>query len=101
MNYDYYTDVWSKVADFVLGFLGYPVIALLVQVPFGGRMPKVRVMSGDLAWQAVLLCVTIVAIVFAFKRGRKFIGIGIISFLIIPLIAIGSCFLVMMQMSGH
>jgi hypothetical protein len=96
----YYKDTGSKVTDFLVGFLGYPIIILLAQLAFGPRVP----MWGGtetLVTAVISLVLTIVFVVFAYKRGRKFIAIGIISLLIIPLIAAGSCLLIFLAIAKH
>ena len=95
----YYKDTGSKVADFLVGFLGYPIIVLLAQLTMGDRLTFMR--ANEMGWltSVLLLGLTIVFVVFAYKRGRKFIAIGILSLLIVPLIAAGSCLLIVMAVS--
>lgn len=97
----YYKDTGSKVTDFLVGFIGYPIIVLLAQFSFG---PNLLRKGGELAaWgaAAVALCLTACLTVVAYRLGRKFIAIGILSTLLLPLIAAGSCFLIVLAVSGH
>jgi hypothetical protein len=96
----YYKDTGSKVTDFLFGFFGYPIIMSLAQLAFGPRRPM---WSGIQTWvtAVISLVLTITFVVFAYKRGRKFLAIGIISVLIIPLIAAGSCLLIFMAIAKH
>lgn len=93
----YYKDTSSKVTDFLVGFLGYPIVTLLAQLAFA---PSARGLGGtDSVVMAVIsLVLTVAFVIFAYKRGRKFIAIGIISLLIVPVIAAGSCLLMLMAM---
>lgn len=95
----YYKDTGSKVTDFLVGFLGYPIIVLLARFALTPRLP--REYAGVIAWVmgVVMMVLTIFLVVFAYKRGRKFIAIGILSLLIVPLIAAGSCLLIVMAVS--
>ena len=94
----YYKDTGSKVTDFLVGFFGYPIIILLAQLAFGPRVPM---WGGPGTWVAAVLSLVlpIVFIIFAYTRGRKFIAIGILSLLIVPLIVAGSCLLIVMAVS--
>ncbi len=90
----YYKTTRSKVTDFLAGFLGCPIVILLALFTVTSILP------GDygtlMGWVtlAVLTVLTIFLTVGAYKRGRKFIAIGIISLIIVPLIAAGSCLLI-------
>ncbi len=97
----YYKDTGSKVTDFLVGFLGYPIIMLLAQMAFGPDIPMRGSSLAGLGTAIVSLAFTVFFVVFAYKRGRKFIAIGILSLLIVPLIAAGSCLLIVMAVSGH
>ena len=97
----YYKDTGSKVTDFLIGFLGYPIAALLIQLALGARFPGMRANSTDWIASVISLGLMIFCVVYSFKRGRKFIGIGILSLTIVPLIAFGGCMLVILAVSGR
>ena len=97
----YYKDTGSKVTDFFIGFLGYPIASLLVQLLMGARFPGMRGTATDWIASVLSLGLAIFCVVYAYKRGRKFIAIGILSLMIVPLIAFGGCMLVIMAISGR
>lgn len=97
----YYKDTGSKVTDFFIGFLGYPIAAFLIQLAMGARFSGMRGTSTDWIASVISLGLMIFCVVYSFKRGRKFIGIGILSLTIVPLIAAGSCLLIVLAVSGR
>lgn len=94
----YYKDTGSKVTDFLVGFLGYPILTLMAQLAMSAWLPK---QANAAYWLTglILTILTIIFIIFAYRLGRKFIAIGILSLLIVPLIAAGSCLLIVLAVS--
>ena len=87
----YYKTTGRKVTDFLLGFLGYPVL-----ISWGGLMLS-RLRYPNLGSYA-LAAAALLALGFCFyavQMGRKYIAIGIVSSIIIPLLFIGGCMMVM------
>jgi hypothetical protein len=97
----YYKNTASKVTDFLMGFLGYPMIMFFAQMAFGPEIPMRGSSLAGVGTALVSLALTVFFVVFAYKRGRKFIAIGILSLVIVPLIAFGSCLLVILAVSRH
>lgn len=87
MAEDYYDKGGSKVGDFLLGFIVAPIVPVGVSLAVNG--PGV--------WVAAV-ALLIAGAVYAFMRGRRFIGIGILSLLLVPLLAFGACLLMLTQM---
>ncbi len=84
---DYYADAGSKVGDFCLGFFGTGV-AVFVVAMLAGLLGPLGIVVG-LAYQVAFIW----GIAWGFKSGRRFVAIGILSTLILPLIVVGACFL--------
>jgi hypothetical protein len=71
MEQDYYTSTGSKIKDFFLGVAITPVLLLPI--------------LGQILW--------IVGIVNYFRKGRRFIAIGMLSVLALVVLAAGACFM--------
>lgn len=86
----YYKDTRSKVTDFLLGFFGYPVL-----LSFGGMMIS-GVRDPNLGTYALVgaALLTLGVCSYAVQKGRKYIAIGAVSSVILPLLVLGSCLLV-------
>lgn len=87
----YYKTTRSKVTDFLLGFFGFPVL-----LSWGGMMlSRVRDPNlGDYSMAGAAL-LALGSCFYAVQKGRKYIAIGIVSSIIIPLLIVGSCLLVL------
>ena len=86
----YYKTTGSKVTDFLLGFFGFPVL-----LSWGGMMLS-RLRDPNLGSYA-LTGAALLALGFCFyavQKGRKYIAIGIVSSIIIPLLVVGGCMMV-------
>lgn len=89
---DYYTSKGKKWADFAIGFFGFALLAWLLWSAMSG-------ISSDLAGYAIPIgAVAMIAlIIIFFRRGRRFISIGILSTLLTPFVylglAMGYCFI--------
>jgi hypothetical protein len=82
---DYYTNPGKKIGDFFLGLFGALLVAVVAGA-IGGAAPSALTIS--LIGNAILL---LAAIVHFFRRGRRFIAIGMISILTIPVLLLGAC----------
>lgn len=83
---NYYTASRMKVADFCLGFFG---VLLVLVVLFS--LPSLPWLGGSDMISIISIVVMLFCIVQAFRKGRKFIAIGIISIILIPILVLGSC----------
>jgi hypothetical protein len=89
----YYTTTKRKVSDFCIGFFGGIMLnVLLVFLSFSLSR------SGSFDWIGSLfdLLFFVFLIVYFFKKGRRFIAIGMISMILLPLLAFGSCLVLIM-----
>ena len=84
MSDTYYTTAGRKVIDFVVGMLGIPLLAgiLAAGIASAGRWGVAVVM---------LSVVALVTVVAAFLARRRFIAIGMLCALAVPLLAFGAC----------
>ena len=95
----------NKVGDFFLGFLGTFIIdgliiylgSLFLQFiyQFDSILNILAVTSS-----VVLLILNILVIIYLFRNKKKFIAIGIISALVIPLLIFGTCTGIFLAVSG-
>lgn len=84
----YYISTKKKVGDFFIGFLGtLAIVALLgcLSSCCGSSMVGAVWVTGSAAW--------IVGVIIVFTAGRRFIGIGALCTLLVPLLAVGACFI--------
>ena len=90
---DYYTTRGRKVGDFFMGMFGlYACLSAFYLLVFGlSRTAAV--------WEVIWIIATLVlfggplvAIVMSFRKGRRFLGIGMISGIVFPLLFVGACF---------
>lgn len=94
---DYYIDNDKKIKDYYKGFLGvfavFSLTAFIIQFRglFYFYSPLVEDSSLLFIISLLELIVLIVIIVIAFKKNRRYIGIGMISALLIPLLIVGAC----------
>jgi hypothetical protein len=90
----YYTRTRRKVGDFFLGFFGSMVLSLLLVV----LSAFLSSLSADYSLVSSLfsLALSVFLIVFFFRKGRRFIAIGMISMILLPLLAFGSCLVLIM-----
>lgn len=83
---DYYAGAGGKVADFCLGFFGVGVAAIVIAFLAGMAGPLGIVVG--FAYQIAYIW----GIAWGFKSGRRFVAIGMLATLLVPLIVIGACF---------
>ena len=88
-NADYYTvNPDRKVGDFCLGFFGMIVSSILLFM-----LGASSFFFGYLSY-LLMFAVLILGITLPFTNGRRYIGIGVISSIIIPLLLFGACLLI-------
>jgi len=102
---DYYGDSdGRRVGDFLLGFFGIWIIGLLIYFTIAGLLSTINlpVIGGGLVTIAIMLemAFLIFAIIFAFVKNRKYIGLGIIVSALVPLLIFGACLIMIMSMGG-
>lgn len=90
MSSDHYVSTGMKVADFCWGFFGmlcvFAVLVGMIGTGGGYRVATIGAL-GLLGW--------LVGVVMAFANGRRFIGIGMLCTLLVPLLAVGACFVML------
>ncbi len=86
----YYKDRGTKIKDFFIGFLGYP--ALMTVLP---ALSALRGDSGAVLGGLYTVLVSVGFLVYSYQTGRKYIAIGLLSLIIVPLLIMGSCLLIM------
>lgn len=95
---DYYTSIWKKTGDFLLGFLGVIILFFLCTTAINLASPLFysaisdRVISGVILF---LIVVILSLLIIFFKIGRRFIALGMMSVLLIPFFVFGSCLLLL------
>jgi hypothetical protein len=111
---EYYTTSKRKVTDFFIGFIGIPAGLLLI---FAGLSFLLNAIIQNLndqnasysgAWAGsiillltvILLVLYILAIIYAFKKNRRYIAIGLLSAFVIPFLIAGACFIVVLSGGG-
>lgn len=96
---NYYTTTGKKVGDFALGFLGTGFVASFVSTFISSLLFFPATLKNSLFSSTIPILISIAVIlsliILSFKVGRKFIAIGIISLLLIPLLILGSCSLLL------
>ena len=104
---DYYSgSARRKIADFCLGFFGMLIISILVLVLFGrinsliiGLLGILNFSLGSILYQIfslLILVVIILVCVKMFRIGRRYIGIGMLTYIIVvPLVLLGACFILL------
>ena len=100
---EYYINSGRKVVDFIIGFFGIWVVnavlsAILqgISTLAGGYFDAVMVVVSIL-----LFIAEIIFLVFYVRRKRRYIFIGAITALVIPLLLVGACFAIFsVLMSG-
>jgi hypothetical protein len=84
---DYYTNPGKKIGDFFLGLFG-ALLVVIVAGAIAAAAPGSGSIMISLIGNAILL---LAGIVHFFRRGRRFIAIGMISILTIPVLLLGAC----------
>ena len=101
----YYNSAGKKVGDFFIGFLGIWVINIvagaIISIPGAlfGSFSTGPAVFGIFGW-LISLAIDIALVVLAFKFGRRFIAIGILTTFLIPILILGACFLMFIGSSG-
>ncbi|MFH1191977.1 MAG: hypothetical protein V1655_00715 [bacterium] len=92
---DYHTSKDKKAKDFLIGFFGIIILLFLYSIVIS--FAPLLFYFASMVW--VIYFIPIAAIVAApvifFKRGRRFIAVGIVSALLIPFLVFGSCLLLL------
>ena len=105
----YFGSPGRKVGDFCLGFFGsFLVACLIITISTLMIYPAMLINEPGLMWvfiiiqfilPPILLSIFVILVVMSFRRGRRFIGIGMISSLFLPfillVIALGACFVIL------
>jgi hypothetical protein len=81
MATNYYSNMGRKIGDFFIGFAVIPIVAALC----------VALLGAGFIWLAV--CGAIAGTIVCFSIGRRFIAIGLLSTLLIPVLIFGACIL--------
>ena len=79
---DYYTHTGRKIFDFILGFIFAPIIPVVIMINS----------RSSTSWVFPLILM-IAGIIVSFIFGRRFLAIGMISILAVPLLVLGACLL--------
>lgn len=93
---NYYTSTGKKVGDFFLGFFGVLILNFILAFIFGFLF-----IFANLYWMNLFISIAIsLALIFLFfKKNRRFIAIGIIAMMLIPILVFGSCLVLLGGMS--
>jgi len=113
MSEDYYGDDKSKkIKDFLIGFFGMIAIQIAISIVSGvityaisslGRQSIMTVdsINTSLFVSSILFLVSIMVyiggIILAFVKGRRYIGIGILSIIAVALLIFGACFVIIVS----
>jgi len=102
---DYYWNAEGRrIADFCLGLFGSYILVVAMFIFSTGLF---SVMEFSIAFvQLMEILMTIIPLIFliamivlSFSKGRRYIGIGIISSVVLPLLLFGACLIVIGGMS--
>jgi len=89
----YYSSTGRKIGDFFIGFVGLLVVFILLGVYLvngsGNNVPVVLGLAAGAAIAGPIIC---------FSTGRRFIAIGMLCSLLVPLLAVGACFVMLLHM---
>lgn len=95
-NEDIYTTTGKKVAHFFIGFLGITFLISIIVGLLSSLIAQIFNLD-DLAIIWYMLSFTLILFIttpiYFFKKNYRYIAIGILSSLIIPLIFAGACFI--------
>lgn len=97
---DYYTTVGRRILDFLGGFFGSYVLAVLASLFINIMASVDRSGVGVIVWLVLFFVLLIALIVASFMKGRRYLAIGIIAAILIPLIVFGACLLIFAGMFG-
>lgn len=113
-EHGYYTSAGRKWGDFAIGFFGSIAVNVVTQLitsmiistySNASQYSIGASISTEINYRGVGLLVTfilsIVAIVYAFKRRRRFIAIGMIATACLPFLFLGGCLLIIAAGSYH
>jgi len=98
MKNDYYTTTSRKVLDFIVGFFG--IITVGIAWSFFGNLLSMIPGFGVFGSVYMLLIplFSIAAVVASFVLKRRYIAIGMISAMLIPLLVFGACIIALSPM---
>lgn len=82
---DYYTSTGRKIGDFCIGFFGIFIVASVLSTI------TMLVFFNAFIVSIILLFIVVFGVIFSFKKGRRYIGIGIIASTLVPLLFLGAC----------
>lgn len=103
---DYYFNNSSrKVSDFCIGFFGIFAVFLIIGILFSlifAYLNSISYVFLPLSWLVMPLSIAILMLgtVISFKKGRRYIGIGIISSTLVPFLVFGACLLIFFGAGG-
>ncbi len=85
----------EKINDFLIGFLGIPFVNSLVISVWNLLPESLDLMDSSMIWilSGPQVLINIGLLVYLFKTNKKYIAIGFISALVLPLLFFGGCFL--------
>jgi hypothetical protein len=89
---DYYDKPNRKALDFLIGAFAFPIALYFFFYLLNWLLLQIIPVFVSLT---LTVCLTVAAIVLAFKKNRRYIGIGIIAGLALPLLIFGTCLLVL------
>lgn len=93
---DYYDRLSKKILDFLLGFFGYFLSAILTFSIFEAVFSYSSSLPDILS--LILFIASIYFIYYLFKINRRFIAIGAIVGIVIPLLVFGACMMIIISM---
>jgi len=85
-NLDYYSNIASRVVDFIIGFFGPIVLYALYSMVYSVYFNSPINYFFQSVLPFILMILAIGLAIYFFFNGRKFIGIGIVSLMLIPVI---------------
>ena len=104
----YYTNNGRKVGDFCLGFFGIWIVIILITVisswiisSFSGYSQIYNLFAAFSIYGLLFdILLIILGITISFRKGRRYIGIGILASALVPLLVFGACLIIIMGVGG-
>lgn len=104
----YYTNSGRKVGDFCLGFFGIWIVMVGITTVFSwlssafGGYNSLSSLFGmfSIYGLGLDLILAILGVTLSFRKGRRFIGIGIIASALVPLLLFGACLIIFARAFG-
>lgn len=91
---DYYDNAGKKVGDFAIGFFGMWILNVVIYAVVFFVMMSLMMGAAGFTFLGIIgfiVILDIVLIFLAFYKGRRYIGIGAIVSVIVPLLIAGAC----------